>query len=193
MIFIFFTLPVDTIIEYFTLIQSNPLIGLISLDFLYVVDQVLIIPIILSLYITLKRINKSVVTLSAILALIGIIIIFASNTSITMLNLSSKYAIATTPEEQAMYLAMGEVLLAINSGTGYHLHIFLGSVGVTGLSIIMLKDKTYGKSIAILGILANLLTLAYYIPVIGLYLLTGSLLFFEIWVIMLGVKFIRLN
>ncbi len=76
-----------TVLEYFELLQSNPFLGLVALDLLYVIDQALIIPIILSLYVTLKHINKSVVlvatvscivALSTYMSLIGLVLLTTS-------------------------------------------------------------------------------------------------------------------
>ena len=183
----------STVSGFFTLLQSNVLLGLVSLDLLYVIDQILVIPIILALYITLRRINKSIMTIATVLGLVGIIAIFASNTAVNMLYLSNQYSLATTDAQRFLFLAAGEAMLAIYSGTSYHVHIILGSVALVIISIVMLQDTTFSKTTAYTGILANIFTLGLYVPVIGILILLSSLAFFEVWVILLARRFLQLG
>lgn len=181
----------STAIDYFALLQSNVLLGLLSLDLLYVVDQVLMIPVLIALYIKLKHTNESIITLSSILGIIGINAIFASNTAANMLHLSNQYALATADGQRSLFLAAGEAMLSGVTGSSYHVHIILGAVSFVVISIFMLQDKTFRKTTAYSGILANLLTLGLYIPVIGFLILLVSLIFFEIWVILLARRFLQ--
>lgn len=182
-----------TVAGYFDLLQSNVLLGLVSLDLLYVIDQVLVIPIVLSLYITLRRANESIVTLFSLLALVGVTAIFSANTAVGMLNLSNLYAVATTEAQRSLYLAAGEALMATFAGSSYHVHIILGAVSLVVISVVMLQDKTFSKATAYAGILGNLMTLGLYVPVVGLLLLFLSLAFFEVWIILLARRFVQLG
>ena len=183
----------STVSDFFTLYQSNVLLGLISLDLLYVIDQILMIPAILTFYITLRHTNKSIMTVATVLCLVGIIAIFASNPAANMLYLSNQYALATTDAQRSIILAAGEAMLAIYSGTSYHVHIIVGAVALVIISVVMLQDTTFSKATAYMGILGNIFTLGLYVPVIGTFLLLFSLVFFELWIILLARKFLQLR
>src|SRR5690349_18025524 len=80
--------PPSTVIDFFLLFQKSWLIGLLSLDVLYIVNNVLLSLIYLALYISLKRSNESLMIIALVLGLIGIAAYFPSNTAFEMLNLS---------------------------------------------------------------------------------------------------------
>jgi hypothetical protein len=52
--------PPSTVAGHFALLQSRPLVGLVSLDFVIIVDEVLAIPLCLALYLSLRREASSV-------------------------------------------------------------------------------------------------------------------------------------
>jgi uncharacterized protein (DUF486 family) len=71
--FIFFAFPPPkTVIEYFDLFQKNPLIGLLDLDLLLIIDNLLLIFVYLAFYAVLKSINKSLMTAALVLGLLGL-------------------------------------------------------------------------------------------------------------------------
>jgi hypothetical protein len=52
--------PLPTTVNgWFTLVQNNRLLGLLDLDLVYLVDQALLLPIFLALYVALKRASQS--------------------------------------------------------------------------------------------------------------------------------------
>ena len=67
-----------TVIGYLTLFQSNNLIGLIDSYLLEVVAYVLMVPMFLAIYLALRRVNGGYMVLATILAIMGIIVFFAS-------------------------------------------------------------------------------------------------------------------
>lgn len=112
MFFIIFPRP-STAIDFFNLLYVNPFLGLVSLDLFYVIDQILMIPVIIGFFIILKSRNKSIITLFMVIGLIGLIAIFASNPGISMLSLSDQYQMALADAEKIRYLAAGKAMLAI--------------------------------------------------------------------------------
>ena len=56
--------PPSTVAGHFALLQSHPFVGLISLDFLIIVDEVLAIPLFLALYLCLRRVNESLMLIA---------------------------------------------------------------------------------------------------------------------------------
>ena len=181
-----------TVIDWFTLFQDNRLLGLLSMDLLIIADYALLIPIFLALYVTLKRSSKSFMAIGTTLGFIGLAAYFASNTAFNMLSLSDQYAAATTDAQRAMFLAAGQAMLAIYQGTAFHVSYFL--VGIAGIiiSAVMLRSKIFSKKTAYLGILGNVIGFGLYMPPIGVYIAIFSVLFLEIWYILVARRLFQL-
>ena len=85
-----------TVIDWFTLFQDNWLLGLLGLDLLIVVEEVLLVPILLAFYVALRRASESLMAIATTLWLVGLALFIASNPAFEMLSLSQGYAAATT-------------------------------------------------------------------------------------------------
>jgi hypothetical protein len=178
--------PPNTVANWFELLQTNPIVGLIDLDLLLVVDNVLLVPIYLALYLALRRSSESIMAIATVLGLLGIAMMIASNPAFAMLVLSHRYAAAATEGVWSMALGAGQVMLATWEGTAFQVAYFLGAAVGIVISIVMLQSSTFGKSTAYMGILGNVVAFGYYVPVAGLYLSVFSVLFLEIWYILLA-------
>ncbi len=77
-VMIAYPLP-STVIGYFTLFQSNRLIGLLDLYLLEIPAYALFVPMFLALYAALRRANESYMALATTLAIIGIAVFLATN------------------------------------------------------------------------------------------------------------------
>ena len=192
------------IIDWFTLLQNNRLLGLSYLNLFDMVDYALVGLMFLALYLALRRANKSYMAIATSLGLIGITVYFASNTALSMLSLSSQYAAATTDAQRSMFLAAGQALLAINNpgaiyqGTGIYMSFLL--LALTGLMIsaVMLRSNIFSRVTAYVGILASALDLAYcitfaFMPAITVYLLSAAGLLLMIWHILIGLRLLQLG
>jgi hypothetical protein len=177
--------------DWFALFQSNWLIGLIDLDLLLVADQVLLIPIMLALYVALKRTSESIMAIATALGFVGIVLFIVSNPAVEMLSLSERYAAATTDAQRATFLAAGQTMLAAWQGTAFHVGYLLASVAGIAVPIVMLRTTIFGRAIAYLGILANAIGLGLYLPVIGIFLALFSVVFLECWYILLARRFFQ--
>jgi hypothetical protein len=185
--------PPSTAIDYFNLFQDNALLGLLALDLLYVIDNVLLIPILLALYVALRKTNESFMIIGAALGFVGIAALFASNTAVNMHFLSGQYAAAATDAQRSLFLAAGEAMLAVYFGTAYHMYMILGSVALVIISIVMLQSKIFSKATAYMGILANALALGLYVPKIGIYILLFSVVFLLVWYILITRRLFQLG
>src|SRR5208337_5449762 len=65
--------PPSTVAGHFALLQSRPFIGLVSLDFLIIVDEVLAIPLCLALYLSLRRVHESLMLLATAFSVASIV------------------------------------------------------------------------------------------------------------------------
>jgi hypothetical protein len=178
--------PPATAIEWFALFQDNPLIGLVDLDLLLVADNLLLIPILLSLYLLLRHANQSLMLPVTALGLLGIALFIASNPAVEMLLLSRGYAAAASEAQAALFLAAGEAMLAVWEGTAFQVAYVIGSAAGILIGIAMLRGSRFGKMLASMAILGNAVAFGYYLPGIGVYISVFSVLFLEIWYLLLA-------
>ncbi len=154
-VMIAYPLP-STVIGYFSLFQSNRLIGLIDLYLLEIPAYALFVPMFLALYAALRRANESYMALATTLAIIGIAVFLATNNPFSMLSLSDQYAAATTDAQRSLFLAAGQAMLAIYNGTAFKLsYVFQAVAGIT-ISVVMLWSNIFSRVTAYVGILALL-------------------------------------
>jgi hypothetical protein len=185
--------PPTTAQGYFTVFQSNPLIGLLNLDLLLLIDQVLGIVILVALYIALRRTNETLMILVLALGLVAAAAYLASNTAFNMITLSQQYAAATTEAQRAMYLAAGESMLAIYTGTAFQMSYILGALVGTAIGVVMWRSELFSKTTASMAVLANVISLGLYVPVVGLYISIFSVLFLEIFYILVARRFFQMG
>ena len=163
------TTPLMTGINWFKLLQDNWLVGLTLLNFFDLVEYALLGLIFLALYGALRQTNRSAMVIATTSGLVGITVYFASNQALAMLALSDRYAAATSAAQRSIYLAAGEMLLAITNpesahqGTGVYISLFLVLLAGLMISIVMLRSNIFNKATAITGILANGIGLCYFI------------------------------
>ena len=179
--------------EWFARFQDNQLRGLLSLDLVYMGSWLSLIPVLLALYVSLRRFGEGAMALPTVAGLMSIVVYFASNTSVQMLLLSNGYASATTDAERSTYIAAGQAMLATYGGTAYHVSLIVGSVALILISVIMLRSRMFGTVAPWAGILGNGLALGFYVPVIGLWLLVASVLPLLVWQLLLGRRLLQLG
>lgn len=186
--------PPSTVDSYFTLFQNNWLLGLLSLDLLYIVNNILLILIYLALYNALRRTNESFTAIALTFGLVGIAAYFASNTAFEMLSLSNQYAAATTDAQRAMLLGAGEAMLATYKGTAFDVYYILNAVAILIFSVVMLRSNVFSKVTAYLGIVAGvLMSVPSTAGTIGLYFALISLAPWAIWLILFARRLFQLG
>jgi len=204
------SLPV-TVSDWFTLLQSNRLLGLAYLNIFDLVNYALVALMFLALYAVLRRTNKSYMAIATVLGLLGIAAYFASNTALSMLSLSDQYAVATTGAQKTTLVAAGEALLALNRftapgshpGSGGFLSLLLIAVAGTIASVVMLRSGLFKRATAYVGILAGALDLAYCIAyalvptvdseMLAILFIPAAGLLLMLWHIMVGWRLYRLG
>lgn len=153
----FLSPPPSTAEGFLTLFAQNPLKGLLSLDLLYIFNNILMIPLYLAFYQSLKNHRPALMTLATAFGLIGLAAYFPSNTAFEMLTLSNSYAAASTPLQQQAIVSAAETLLAIYTGTAFNVYYVLNAVTLLIISWVMLKTNVYSRAAAIWGLIAGLL------------------------------------
>ena len=110
--------PPDSVKGFFELYHHSPFSGLLSLDFLYLFNNIILVIIYLAIFVLLYQERPVTVLLALILGLIGIACYYPSNPAFEMLTLSNQYFQAL-PEQQTIYLAAGEAVMAAYTGTSF--------------------------------------------------------------------------
>ena len=196
----------DTIIDWFTLLQKNRLLGLSYLNIFDIVDYALVGLMLLALYVALRRASKSYMAIATTLGFVGIAVYFASNTAFSMLALSDKYAAATTDAQRSMFLAAGQAVLALGAiyqGTGIYVSFLLLAVAGLIISVVMLRSDIFSRVTAYVGILASAFDLAYciafaFLPAVDIELVAvctipAAGLLLMIWHILVGRRLYQLG
>jgi Domain of unknown function (DUF4386) len=151
-----------------------------------VVDQVLAILIFLALYVALRRVQESFMVVGIALGLVSAVLFIATNPAFAMLSLSDQYAAAASDAQRAVFLAAGQAMLVTWQGSAFQVSYLLGSIATILISAVMLRSRLFSKSTAYLGILANVIALGLYVPIIGIYISIFSVVFLWLWYILIA-------
>lgn len=186
----------NTVADWFSVLQSNSVLGLSLLNIFDVVDYALLGIMFLALYVALRRTNESYMTLATVTGLTGVAVYFASNTAFSMLSLSNQYAAAATEAQKSMFLAAGQSMLAVSKGTDVSF-LLLAVAGLV-VSFVMLQSSIFGRKTAYLGMFASVLDLTYcvtfaFVPELDAVLLSVAGLALMIWHIVVGRKLYKLS
>jgi hypothetical protein len=149
--------PPATVEGYFALFQKNWLLGLLSLDLIYILNNILLSLIYLALYQALKQTNAALMSVALMLGLLGIAAYFASNPAFEMLSLSRQYAAAADATQQTILLAAGQSQLASFAGTAFDVYYVLNGVALLLLAWVMLHSPLFSKAAAWWGLASGIL------------------------------------
>lgn len=185
--------PPTTVAGHFAAFQQNWLVGLLGMDLLYWLGNILLLPAWIGLYVALRKVDEGLTAVAIALGLISIAALIAGRPILEMYQLSQQYAGAVTEVQQTIYLAAGEAILAIYKGTAFKAHYLLGTIALLFFSFIMLRSDVFSKRTATIGIAANGITLGYFIPVVGIYLSIFSVLFYWLWYFLIARRFLQLG
>jgi fumarate reductase subunit D len=145
--------PPETVLDWFTVFEESPVIGLFFLGLADILIMILWGPMSLALYNVLKQTNRSWSLIATPLVFVGMAVYLATNIAFSMLSLSQEYAAAATETERSLLLAAGQAMLAVSRGTGLYTGMALAWLAALILSVVMLRSKAFGKATAWVGIL----------------------------------------
>lgn len=184
--------PPTAIIEWFSLFQESWLLGLLSLDFLYILNNTFLIIIYLALYVALKRENEAWMSVAFVMGIVGATIYYSSNTGFEMLALSNQYTTATSETIKAMLLASGQTMMTIYTGTAFNVYYVLNGIALFIIAIVMLQSKVFGKGAAYWGLIAAILmSIPSTAGTIGLIFALASLIPWIVFCILIARKLLQ--
>jgi hypothetical protein len=188
-----------TAAEAFTLLQHNKALGLLRLDLPTLIVMPLYYLLFLGLFAALRRSNPVNALLATALASVGVTLVLATPTALSMLPLSDKFATATTDNARAQILAAGEAIMATDiwHGTGAILGGVLLQCGAVLICCVMLRGGVFGKATAWLGIVMHGLDLAHiigglFVPAAGVVLMAIAGPLYPIWFFLVGRRLLQL-
>ena len=183
------TPPPDTVIGLFELYHQSPFLGLLSLDFLYLINNIILIVIFLTLFILLYHEKPTNSILALTFGLIGIACYYPSNPAFEMLTLSKLYFQAQ-PEEVIRYLSAGEALMAGYTGTAFDVYYVLSGMAIILFTYSLFKSPNFRKSIGVWGLISGLFMI---IPssagLLGMIFALLSLIPWTVFIILIMRKF----
>lgn len=185
--------PPTTVNGFFTLFQDSKLLGLLSLDLLLIIGNVVGVGMLLALYIALRQADESLMAIALVLGFVGTAAYFASNTAFNMLSLSDQYTAATTEVERAAILAAGQAMLAIYNGTAFHISYIIGAAAFLLIAVVMLRSGIFSKATGYIGIVANIVAFGLYVPTVGIFISIFSVVFLWIWYLLIARRLFQLG
>lgn len=186
--------PPKTVIDFFSLFQRNPILGLLDLDLLLIIENLLLILVFLSLYAALKKINKSLMTVALTFGIVGIALLLVSReATFSMLTLSNQYANASSEAQRVMCITIGQTMLTTYNGGVFDVSYVIGAIPLLLIPFAMFKSNDFRKSTAIIiGISGFLILVPPTVGMIGLLLSFLSLIPTLIWLIIVALKLFQL-
>lgn len=184
--------PPDTVEGFFALFQQNWLLGLLSMDLLYLLNNTVIVLIYLALFFSLRRQHESAMLIGLVLSLVGITAYYASNTSFEMLSLSGQYTAAASEAQRTALLGAGHAMLAVYKGTAFDSYYILNGISLLIFAVVILRGKVYSRATGYWALASGILMA---IPstagMVGLVFSLLSLIPWAVFAILAARKFFR--
>lgn len=187
-IFVLFPLP-ETAKGFIDLFHENWMIGLLSLDFLYYINNALLALVYLGLFASLRKVDFAIALIALVIGLIGIASYYASTVGFEMLSISNQYYVTDSEDLKQQLLAVGHGLIARYKGTAFDVYYVLNAITLLMISWVMFKSKSYSRATATWGVISGIFMI---IPstagTIGLIFSLISLIPWIIFSILIGKK-----
>jgi len=181
-IVVFIKWPAPQSVEaQFAVLQRDPLLGLLQLDMLLVIDELLELPIALAFFFALRRRHEAVAFSAMILSFTAITLMLVARPGLEMLHLSRQLAAAASDAQRAALLSAGKAVFSTFNGTAFHSSYVIGSIAMLLFALAMFGEKAFGRVMAWIGIVSSLLGFALYIPRVGIPLAILSALGVQVW------------
>jgi hypothetical protein len=122
------------------------------------------------------------------LAFVGVTLLLATPTALSMILLSEKYAAATTEAMRMQIEAAGEAIMAADIWHG---------TGAVLICVVMLRGRAFGRTIAYMGIVMHGLDLGHilcglFLPAAGFVLMAVAGPLYPVWFLLVGRRLLRL-
>jgi len=185
--------PPETVEGFFALMQARPLLGLLSMDLLYIINNTILVLIYLSMFAALRRTAETATLIALILGALGVAAYYASNTGFEMLARSGQFAGATSEAQRTALLGAGQALLAIYKGTAFNTYYVLNAAALLIFAVVILRGKVFSAATGWVGLISGvLMTIPSTAGTIGLIFSLASLVPWAIFSVMASRRFFQL-
>ncbi len=148
--------PPPSTAEFFDLLVENPVLGLLSLDLLFIGSNTLAFMVYIALAVVLWRVSRSAVVIALAFSVVGTAALMASARPLEMLALAHAYDDAD-PASRVALLATGDGMVATWKGTAYDVYYFFGFATLLILTILMLRSSIFPRATAVWGLASAVL------------------------------------
>ncbi len=145
--------PPSTAIGFYELFEKNAFLGLISLDFLYLINNTLLIMIYFAISLYVFQFKPVLALLAMLVGGIGITSYYASNPAFEFYFLSQNFSGATGVELERL-ITNGELLLANYIGTAFISYYILNAIALYIFGAAFFFEKNASRSVAIMGLIS---------------------------------------
>jgi len=184
--------PPETVQGFFTLFEQKPLLGLLSMDLLYLFNNTLLVLIYLALYAALRHSAPAAMLVALVLGLVGITAYYASNTAFEMLSLSRQYAAVSDELQKAALIGAGQGMLAIYKGTAFTVYYILNAVCLLIMAVVMLRSLVLSRATGRLALVsAVLMSVPSTAGTIGMVFALASLVPWGIFLVLVARKLLE--
>lgn len=149
-------MPSDPI-GWMTLFQKSPLLGLMHMDLLFVVNNVLVAILYLAFRCSMASLNRSLLDLALLLGFLGIAAYMASNRAFEMWRLSGLHAAAETEVARQGLLASAQTMMLEWQGTAFDVYYVLNGIALLLISWVMRGSAAFGRATAVIGLVCGVL------------------------------------
>ena len=184
--------PPETTVEFFDLLNTSPLRGLLALDVLYIVSNLLAYLLYFALAVVLWRASRSGVVVALAFGVLGMAAYMASPRPVEMLALAHLYSQADTIE-QVTLLAAGEGMLATWMGTAFDIYYFFNLATLLIFAVLMYRSAVFTKATATWGLVAAvLMAVPSSFGTVGLVFALASLLPWSVFAVLVARRLLLL-
>lgn len=184
--------PPETTVELFEVLLDNPVRGVLALDALYVVSNLLAFLLYLALAVVLWRVSRSAVVVALGFGVLGMAAYMASPRPVEMLTLARAYGEAG-PAERVALVATGDGMLATWMGTAFDVYYFFNLVTLLVLAVLMYRSSLFNRATAVWGLVAAaLMAVPSNFGTVGLVLAMASLVPWAVFAVLVARRLLEL-
>jgi len=184
--------PPATARGHLELLARDPLLGMLSLDLLYLLSNLLAFLVYLGLAVALWRAGRSAVVVALAFGVLGMAAYFASPRPVEMLALARAHE-AAGPDARAALLATAEGMLATWKGTAFDVYYLFNLVTLLVLAVLMVRTAVFSRATAVWGLVAAaLMAVPSNLGVVGLVFALASLLPWSVFAVLAGRRLLAL-
>lgn len=184
--------PPTTAEGFLELLAANPVLGLLSLDLLYLVQNLILAVLYVALFVRLRADAATLSTLGLVSGLLGVAAYIPSNPAFELLDLANANASADA-EGRAAALGAAEALVAGYTGTAFLVYYVLSGIALLLFAVAILRTSHFSRASGWWGLAAGVLMV---VPspagVVGMVFALASLVPWTVFVVLLTLRFRRL-